>query len=160
VRARRGVLVLGLSAAFAPVAARARDCDVCAVEKPVTLDFEFDQPATPSPGAFMGIARAASEFGVRLGNPGFGAAVVFNGQVVGAAPNRTVSSLDPSAHAEIEAIREACRRLSSLRLDGAVLYATARPCRMCETACYYAGIAGIIHGDALLDAGAPRYEGC
>jgi tRNA(Arg) A34 adenosine deaminase TadA len=157
---RRGLLALGLSAAFGPVAASARECDVCAVETPVTLDFEFVQPVNPSPEAYMGIARQAREFGVRLGNPAFGAAVVLNGMVVGAAPNRALSNLDPSAHAEIEAIRDACRRLSSPRLDGAVIYATARPCRMCEAAGYYAGVARIVHGDALTDAGAPRYEGC
>jgi tRNA(Arg) A34 adenosine deaminase TadA len=158
-RLRRRLLAIGLSAAALPVA-RARDCDVCAVETPAVAEFEFVQPLPPSPSAFMGVAMQAREFAARTGNPAFGAAVVMQEIVAGAAPNRSVTGRDPTAHAEIEAIRDACRRQGVARLDGAVIYASARPCRMCELACYYAGVARIIYGDALTDAGPPRYEAC
>jgi tRNA(Arg) A34 adenosine deaminase TadA len=156
---RRRLLALGLSVAAFPLA-EARDCDVCSVDASATEEFEFLQPATPSPAAFMAVALQAREFAARQGNPAFGAAVVLQELIAGAAPNRAVSHHDPTAHAEIEAIRDACRRLGMARLDGAVIYASARPCRMCELACYYAGVARIVHGEGLTDAGPPRYEGC
>jgi tRNA(Arg) A34 adenosine deaminase TadA len=108
----------------------------------------------------MQIAFDAKAFAAKRGDPDFGAVVVLNGLAAGAAPNRTVSGRDPTAHAEIEAIRDACRRLTVARLDGAMMYASAQPCRMCELACYHAGIARIVHGQSLTDAGAPRYEAC
>jgi guanine deaminase len=140
--------------------ASARDCDVCGVDTPAAEDFELSQPLSPSPQAFMAVALQARDFAVRTGNPPLGAALVLQELVAGAAPDRTVSGRDATAHAEIEAIRNACRRLGVARLDRAVLYASARPCRMCELACHYAGIARIVYGEALTDAGPPRYEGC
>ena len=157
--ARRRLLALGLSAAVAPAALAARDCDVCGVEADPT-QFEFLQPSSPTPRAFMQIAFEARAFAEKRGDPGSGAVVVINNMVAGAAPNRTVSGRDPTAFAEIEAIRDACRRLAAGKLDGATLYATAKPDRMCELACYHAGISRIVYGAGLTDGGAPRNEAC
>jgi tRNA(Arg) A34 adenosine deaminase TadA len=78
------------------------------------------------------------------------------GVIVGEAPSRVVSSTDPTAHAEMEAIRDAARRLQSRDLAGCILVSTSRPCRMCEAAAGWAGIARLVHGAALTDAGPPR----
>jgi tRNA(adenine34) deaminase len=63
---------------------------------------------------------------------------------------------DPSAHAEREAIRDAQRRLGHADLAGSVLYSTSRPCRQCEIAAAQVGVARMIYGEALSDAGPPR----
>jgi tRNA(adenine34) deaminase len=159
-RSRRELLALGAWAAFAPAMAQARDCDVCPVPEPDATQFEFAPPHRASPAACMQVAMDARAFAARRGDPAFGAAVVLDRLVAGAAPNRQLSGHDPTAHAEIEAIRDACRRLARARLDGALIYATSRPCRMCELACYHAGISRIIVGEALTDLGPPRNEAC
>jgi tRNA(Arg) A34 adenosine deaminase TadA len=73
------------------------------------------------------------------GNP-FGSVVVRGGAVIGEGWNKIRSSNDPSAHAEMEAIRDACRRISSPRLDGCVIYASGQPCPMCLALIYLTGI--------------------
>jgi tRNA(adenine34) deaminase len=67
-----------------------------------------------------------------------------------------VKRSDPAAHAEREAIRDAQKRLGRAELSGSVLYSTSRPCRDCERAAAEAGVARMIHGAALRDAGKPR----
>jgi tRNA(Arg) A34 adenosine deaminase TadA len=75
--------------------------------------------------------------------------------VVGEAPSRVVSQNDPTAHAEMEALRDAARRLRSRDLSGMLLVSTSRPCRMCEAAAGWARIERMVHGDGLTDAGRP-----
>ncbi len=74
-----------------------------------------------------------------IGGP-FGAVVVMDGKIIGKGGNRVISQNDPTAHAEIVAIREACRNISNFDLSGAVLYATCEPCPMCLSAIYWANI--------------------
>jgi tRNA(Arg) A34 adenosine deaminase TadA len=69
----------------------------------------------------------------RGGGP-FGAVVVRDGAIVGEGTNRVTIDNDPSAHAEVVAIRDACRRLGTFRLDGAVVYSSCEPCPMCWSA--------------------------
>lgn len=77
--------------------------------------------------------------GVAAGDGGpFGALVVLDGEVIGRGWNRVPSSNDPTAHAEVVAIREACQRLGSFQLTGAVVYASCEPCPMCLGAVYWA----------------------
>ena len=71
-----------------------------------------------------------------------------------------VANQDPTAHAEMEAIRDAARTLGSRSLEGCVIYATSRPCRMCETAAYWANISHIYYGHDLNDGGRPGYSSC
>jgi guanine deaminase len=118
------------------------------------------QPARAGPAAFMARAREMRELASASGDQAYGAVVVRNGRIVGQAPSRVVTVRDPTAHAETEAIRDAARRLATRNLAGCVLYSTSRPCAMCETAAYWAGIDGLIHGESLSDAGVPRYGGC
>ncbi len=81
--------------------------------------------------------RVAADNVARGGGP-FGAVVVRNGEVIARGVNRVTPNNDPTAHAEIEAIREACRVLGSFQLDGCELYASSEPCPMCLGAVYWA----------------------
>jgi tRNA(Arg) A34 adenosine deaminase TadA len=89
---------------------------------------------------------------------------VKDGSIVGEGANRIHADHDPTAHGEVRAIQDACRRLGTRDLSGAVIYTSGgAPCPMCETACYWAGLDRIFHGDdpdSIVDAGVPRYSGC
>ncbi len=121
---------------------------------------EIAQPERPGPGDFMKRAFAAREAAVRAGDQSYGAVMVKDGKIVGWGPSRVVVDRDPTAHAEMQAVRDAARRLGTRDLSGCVIYATSRPCAMCEAALYWAGAQRIVHGAALTDAGAPRYPSC
>ena len=75
-----------------------------------------------------------------------GAVVVCEGRIVGEGWNRPISAADATSHAEIEAIRAACRELRNYRLAGATLYATLEPCAMCIGAIFHARIARVVFG--------------
>jgi len=96
---------------------------------------------------------------VRAGDQSYGAVVVKDGKIVGEARSRVVTSRDPTAHAELEAIRDAARRLGTRDLSGCELYGSSSACRMCESAAYWAGIARLFHGSAAT-GGAPPRSGC
>ena len=101
-------------------------------------------------------AEALRDEALRAGDQPFGAVVLRHDRIVGAAPSRVVTAGDPTAHAEMEAIRDAARQLRTRDLSGCVLVSTSRPCRMCEAAAGWAGISRMVYGEALTDAGAPR----
>lgn len=101
-------------------------------------------------------AEALRDEAVRGGDQPYGAVVLRGDEVVGAAPSRVVTDTDPTAHAEMQAIRDAARRLLTRDLSGCVLVSTSRPCRMCEAAAGWAGISRMVYGASLTDAGAPR----
>ncbi len=100
-------------------------------------------------------AREMRAEAVRTGDQAFGAVVLRGDTLVGEAPSRVVVAGDPTAHAEMEAIRDAARRLGSRDLSGCLLVSTSRPCRMCEAAARWAQIDRMVHGDSLTDAGRP-----
>jgi tRNA(adenine34) deaminase len=116
--------------------------------------------ARAQPGAalrpFMDLAFEMRQRAVAAGDQPYGAVVVCAGTVLAAAPSRVVSARNPDAHAEREALRLALERQGGGRLDGALLVSSSRPCGACETAAYRAGIARMIHGHDLTDAGPPR----
>ncbi len=89
--------------------------------------------------AFMDVALALAKgnLGSLKGGP-FGAVVVKDGVVVGRGANSVTSLNDPTAHAEIVAIRDACKNLNSFQLDGCVIYSSCEPCPMCLGAIYWA----------------------
>jgi len=68
----------------------------------------------------------------------FGAIVVKDGKIVGVGNNKVTSSNDPTAHAEVVAIRDACKKLNTFQLDGCVIYTSCEPCPMCLGAIYWA----------------------
>ena len=118
--------------------------------------------ATPSPERerFMARAFELRRIAVERGDQPFGAVVVRDGRVVGEGVSAVLTAPDPTAHGEVEAIRDAARRLGTPRLTGSELYTTFRPCPMCETAAYWAGVARVYHGEGITDAGPPRLPRC
>jgi len=121
---------------------------------------ETPQPLPADHEQFMERARALRQQALDTGDQGYGAIIVRGGRIVGEAPSRVVVRGDPTAHAEMEAIRDASRGLKTPDLAGCVLVSTSRPCRMCETAAYWARIDRMIFGSAVTDAGPPRYARC
>ena len=90
---------------------------------------------------------------MRRGKGGpFGAVVVKGNKIVGRGCNQVTSANDPTAHAEIVAIREACRRLKTFRLEDCDLYASCEPCPMCLSAIYWAHIRKVFYGNTRRDA--------
>ncbi|MBL8687589.1 MAG: nucleoside deaminase [Rhodospirillaceae bacterium] len=105
---------------------------------------------------FMDRAFEMRAEAVRRGDQPFGAVVVKDGRIVGEGISAVITRPDPTAHGEIEAIRDAAKRLGTRDLSGAELFTTFRPCPMCEAAAAWAGIARVWHGEAIADGGAPR----
>ncbi len=100
-------------------------------------------------------AEAMRRLAVSRGDQPYGAVVVQGGRIVGEGPSRVIQRKDPDAHAEREAIRDARERFGAQVLVGAVLYSTSRPCALCQAVAAESGIARMIHGPHLQDAGAP-----
>jgi tRNA(Arg) A34 adenosine deaminase TadA len=100
-------------------------------------------------------ALAMKRLAESWGDQPYGAVLVLGGALAGEGPSRVVQLGDPDAHAERVAIRDAQRRVGRDDLAGAILFSTARPCGACERAAARAGVARMIHGAMLTDAGAP-----
>jgi len=101
------------------------------------------------------LARAGAASGV--GGP-FGAVVVHEGRIVGRGQNRVTSANDPTAHAEVVAIREACAALGRFHLEDATLYTSCEPCPMCLAAAYWAHVERIVHACTRDDAAAIGFD--
>ena len=95
-----------------------------------------------------------AEMAALAGDTAVGALIVCSGEIVGEGIERTRAALDPSAHAEVEAIRQACRHLNTLDLRGCSLYSTVEPCVLCGYAIRRAGIAYVVYGVPAGQAGA------
>lgn len=101
----------------------------------------------------MRTAIRLARIGLRAGAGGpFGAVVVRRNRVVGRGWNRVTSHNDPTAHAEIEAIRDACRRLGRFHLDDCEIYSSCEPCPMCLGAIYWARLRRIYYANTRRDA--------
>ena len=99
----------------------------------------------------IGVSRANFTMRRNIGGP-FGAVIVKDGQIVSIASNSVLSSHDPTAHAEINAIREACKLLDTYDLSGCELYATGYPCPMCMGAIIWANIKKVYVSGRPIDA--------
>lgn len=109
--------------------------------------------------AFLAEAIDLAARNVREGRGGpFGALVVRAGVVIARGVNQVVATLDPTAHAEIVAIREACRALGSFQLDGCDVYASCEPCPMCLGAIYWARPRALYYAAAQRDAAAAGFD--
>ncbi|MGA8513900.1 MAG: deaminase [Burkholderiaceae bacterium] len=115
-----------------------------------------DPPPLVPERRWMDSAELMLRLAQSWGDQPYGAVLVANGALIGLGPSRVVQQSDPTAHAEREAIRDAQRRLGRTRLDGSVLYATSRRCRLCEAAAAQAHVARMFVGQAMEDAGAPK----
>ena len=96
--------------------------------------------------AFLREALALAEAAAREGEVPVGAVVVKDGEVIGRGSNRPIGSNDPTAHAEIVALREAAARLGNYRLTGCELFVTLEPCAMCVGAMLHARLARVVFG--------------
>ena len=97
------------------------------------------------------ISLAQNGIDSNSGGP-FGAVVVKNGEIVGEGCNRVTSTNDPTAHAEVVAIRNACQKLGSFQLDDCILYTSCEPCPMCLGAIYWARPSKIFYAATHADA--------
>jgi tRNA(Arg) A34 adenosine deaminase TadA len=99
--------------------------------------------------------RQAIEFaraGVACGQTPFGAVIVRDGAILAGEHNAVWAETDPTAHAEIRAIRAACRQAGRIDLSGATIYSTCEPCPMCFAAIHWARIERIVYGATIADA--------
>lgn len=103
---------------------------------------------------FMRMALVQAEEAAALGEVPVGAVLVVEGQVIARGHNCPIKSHDPTAHAEIEAIRQAARETSNYRLDGATLYVTLEPCTMCVGALVHARVRRVVFAASEPKAGA------
>ncbi len=102
---------------------------------------------------FMRAAIALAEENVASGNGGpFGAVIVRDGEIVGRGTNNVTSHNDPTAHAEVVAIRDACAKLGTFNLQGCTVYTSCEPCPMCLSAIYWARLDRIYYGNTKNDA--------
>jgi len=105
------------------------------------------------PVQFMQRAIALGRKGAGAGDGGpFGAVIVKNGEVIGEGWNQVVAGNDPTAHGEIVAIRDACKRLGDFSLQGSEIYTSGQPCPMCLAAIYWAHIDRIYYGFSIEEA--------
>ena len=101
---------------------------------------------------FMKLAIAEARKGLEKGHFPFGACIVKDGNVLSCKHNEVQVTLDATAHAEICAIRDACKMLKTTDLSGCVIYATCEPCPMCFSACHWARISKIVYGASVADS--------
>ena len=102
---------------------------------------------------FMQMAIEEARLGITNGHGGpFGAVIVKNGEIVATGWNNVTSSNDPTAHAEVTAIRNACKKLNTFDLSGCELYTSCEPCPMCLSAIYWARIEKIYYANTRKDA--------
>ena len=102
---------------------------------------------------WMREAISLSQEGMKQGQGGpFGAIVVKDNKIIGKGFNRVLGSNDPTAHAEVEAIRDACKNLGSFQLEGCVIYTSCEPCPMCMGAIYWARPAAVYYANNRQDA--------
>jgi tRNA(adenine34) deaminase len=105
---------------------------------------------------FMGEALEEARAALAAGEVPVGAVVVFEGRVIGRGHNQSIGLKDPTAHAEVLAVRAAAHAMENYRLGGAALYATVEPCVMCCGAAVLARVARVIYGASDPKAGAAR----
>lgn len=107
---------------------------------------------------FMSSAIEASLESVKNKGGPFGAVIVKDGKIIAKASNRVVLNNDPTAHAEINAIRAACEALKTFNLSGCTIYTSCEPCPMCLGAIYWARINKIFYANTRIDAKAIGFD--
>lgn len=107
---------------------------------------------------FMQLAIDLSIENVAQGGGPFGAVIVRNGEIIATGTNRVTENCDPTAHAEVSAIRAACAKLGDFKLSGCTVYSSCEPCPMCLSALYWAGVERIFYGNTKDDAKAINFD--
>jgi tRNA(Arg) A34 adenosine deaminase TadA len=104
------------------------------------------------PEELMRLAIEQARQGIAVGQSPFGCAIERQGSILAAAHNRVLATTDITAHAEVNAVREACRTLGDIFLDGAVVATTCEPCPMCMAALHWARVDTVYYGATITDA--------
>ena len=107
---------------------------------------------------FMNRAIELSINNIKNNGGPFGCVIVYNNKIIAEGVNRVTSNNDPTAHAEIVAIREACKKLNTFNLKGTQLYTSCEPCPMCLSAMYWAHIDKIFYGNSRNDAAKINFD--
>lgn len=113
---------------------------------------------TEEDAKYMEMAIRLSEENIDNGGGPFGAVIVKDGEVIATGANRVVPNSDPTAHAEVMAIRQACAKLGTFSLEGCTIYSSCEPCPMCLSAIYWAGIKRLCYGNTKDDAKAIDFD--
>lgn len=113
---------------------------------------------TPQDREFMQMAIDLSVENVANGGGPFGAVIVRNGEIIATGTNRVTANNDPTAHAEVSAIRAACAKVGNFKLEGCTCYTSCEPCPMCLSALYWAGVERIVYGNTKEDAKAINFD--
>ena len=120
---------------------------------PATTHTDANHTNTNMANPFMARAIQLSEENVHSGRGGpFGAVIVNGGAIIAEGANQVTSTNDPTAHAEIIAIRAACRKLGAFALEGCEIYTSCEPCPMCLGAIYWAHLSRVYFANADADA--------
>ncbi|MDE1167178.1 MAG: tRNA adenosine(34) deaminase TadA [Pseudomonas sp.] len=122
------------------------------MRQPQIIDRSRDQQ-------FMREALALAAQGAALGEVPVGAVLVHNGEIIGRGFNCPISGSDPSAHAEMVAIRAAAQALSNYRLPGSTLYVTLEPCSMCAGLIVHSRVSRVVYGAVEPKAGVAQSQG-
>ena len=108
---------------------------------------------------FMTLAIELAREGMMSGKGGpFGCVIVKGEEVVGKGSNMVISTMDPTAHAEIVAIRDACKHLGNFQLDDCEVYTSCEPCPMCLGALYWARVKKVVYANTRHDAAAIEFD--
>lgn len=113
---------------------------------------------TIEPARLMRMAIDRAHVGVLAGQTPFGCAIALGDRIVAAAHNCVWSSVDITAHAEVTAIRMACKEIGQVHLAGAIVASTCEPCPMCMAALHWARVAKVYYGASIADAAAAGFN--
>ncbi len=130
------------------------DCRTCPCDDTAAARTAF----TADDERFMRMAIDLSVGNVAEGGGPFGAVIVRDGEVIATGVNRVTADNDPTAHAEVNAIRAACASVGDFKLTGCTVYSSCEPCPMCLSALYWAGVARICYGNTKEDAKAIDFD--
>jgi guanine deaminase len=116
-------------------------------------------PLTSADETYLRLAIDLSRHALEdQGKTPFGAILVLDGEVVSEGTSSVIELIDPTAHAEVMALRNAARKLDHHLLDGSILYSSSEPCPMCLTACYWARISRLVFGATSYDVATHGFE--
>ena len=107
---------------------------------------------------YMDMAAQLSYDNINAGGGPFGAVIVRDDEVVATGVNSVTLDNDPTAHAEVNAVRAASRKLGSFKLTGCTVYSSCEPCPMCLSALYWAGVSRLFYGNTKADAKAIDFD--
>ena len=122
------------------------------LKKPMRRGLPESHDISEEDARFMQMAIDLSIENVRNGGGPFGAVIVRDGKVLATGVNRVTANCDPTAHAEVSAIRAACAATGEFHLKGATVYSSCEPCPMCLSAIYWANLSRLCYGNTKEDA--------